>query len=203
MIPASIARRVVPGFLAAAALSLVFTAVAAAHEERTVAGYDMEVGFINEPVFVGDKSGLEFSVNKNNQPVEGLEKTLTAQVVYQGQTRDLPVSARDGAPGWYESAFIPTAAGPYTFRIKGSIEGNAIDQQFTSSPTGFDEVQDQAAGQFPVQFPAQADVVAQAQAGQNAANQLPIALGLGVVALVLGLVSIGLAISARRSARPA
>ncbi len=189
------------GLPAAAALALMAVAAApvAAHEERTVAGYDMEVGFINEPVFVGDKSGLEFSVNKDDKPVEGLEKTLTAQVVYQGQTRDLPVSARDGAPGWYESAFIPTAAGPYTFKIQGTIEGNPINEQFTSSPTGFDEVKDQASGQFPVQFPAQADLVAQAQAGQNAANLLPIALALGAAGLVFGLIGTGLAFAARRS----
>jgi hypothetical protein len=188
--------------IAAAAAVLLASAVAgtaSAHEARTVAGYDLEVGFINEPVYVGDKSGLEFFVHKGDAPVEGLEKTITAQVVYQGQTRDLPVSARDGDPGAYESAFIPTAAGPYTFHLTGMIEGHAIDEQFTSSPTGFDEVRDQAAGQFPVQFPAQADLVAQAQAGQNAANQLPIALALGAAGLVFGLIGTGLALTARRS----
>ncbi len=40
---------------------LALTVTALAHEERTVSGYDMEVGFIDEPVFVGQKSGLEFS----------------------------------------------------------------------------------------------------------------------------------------------
>jgi len=199
MVRLPVARRAALGLAAAAALSLSPAAVATAHEERTVAGYDMEVGFINEPVFVGDKSGLEFFVNKDSKPVEGLEQTLTAQVIYQGQTRDLPISARDGSPGAYESLFIPTAAGPYTFHIKGTIEGNAIDEQFTSSPTGFDEVKDQATGQFPVQFPAEADIVAQAQAGQNAANQLPIALAFGAAGLLFGLIGTGLAITRRRS----
>ena len=179
-------------------LLLAVAGPAFAHEARTVAGYDMEVGFINEPVFVGDKSGLEFFVHKGDQPVAGLEKTLTAQVIYQGQTRDLPISAREDSPGAYESQFIPTAAGPYTFHIKGTIESSAIDEQFTSSPTGFDEVKDQASGQFPVQFPAQADVVASAQAGQNAANQLPIALALGAAGLVFGLIGTGLGLAARR-----
>ncbi len=170
-----------------------------AHEARTVAGYDMEVGFINEPVFVGDKSGLEFFVHKGDQAIEGLEKTLTAQVIYQGQTRDLPITAREDSPGAYESQFIPTAAGPYTFHIKGMIEGAAVDEQFTSSPTGFDEVKDQASGQFPVQFPAEADLVASAQAGQNAADLLPIAIGLGALGVLFGLVGTGLALASRRA----
>ena len=184
---------------AALVLSAFAAATAAAHEERTVAGYDLEVGFINEPVFVGDKSGLEFFVHKGDAPVEGLDQTLKAQVIYQGQTRDLPITAREDAPGAYESQFIPTAAGPYTFHLTGTIEGKAIDEQFTSSPTGFDEVKEQATGQFPVQFPSQADVVADAQAGRNAANQVTIALILGGAGLAFGLVGTGLALATRRS----
>jgi hypothetical protein len=191
---------------AAAALGLtaglLLVAVpASAHEERTVAGYDMEVGLINEPVFVGDKSGLEFSVMKDDQPVLGLEQTLTAQVIYQDQTRDLDVEARDDSPGWYESAFIPTAAGPYTFHISGTIEGNAIDESFTSSPTGFDEVQEASSGEFPNQLPTVTDLSDQASRGASAADQMPIAIGLGALGLVTGLIGIGLALAARR--RPA
>ncbi len=190
--------RAVLAVLAAAGLTAIVAGTATAHEKRTVAGYDMEVGFINEPVYVGDKSGLEFFVHKGDTMVEGLEKTLTAQVIYQGQSRDLPISARDGDPGAYESAFIPTAAGPYTFHIKGTIEAATIDESFTSSPTGFDEVKDQATGQFPVQFPSEADLVADAQAGRSASSQVTIALVLGAVGVVLGLVGTGLAIAARR-----
>ena len=89
---------------------------------------------------------------------------------------DLPLTAREDQPGWYQSEFIPTQAGPYTFHITGSIEGQAVDATFTSSPGGFNEVQDTAAGQFPVQFPSQADLVAQAQQGADAAAQLPIVM---------------------------
>jgi hypothetical protein len=184
---------------AALVLSAFAAATAAAHEERTVAGYDLEVGFINEPVFVGDKSGLEFFVHKGDAPIQGLDQTLKAQVIYQGQTRDLPITAREDAPGAYESQFIPTAAGPYTFHLSGTIEGKAIDERFSSSPTGFDEVKEQATGQFPVQFPSQADVVADAQAGRNAANQVTIALVLGGAGLVFGLLGTGLALATRRS----
>ena len=182
---------------AAACLLLVATPVLA-HEERTVAGYDMEVGFINEPVFVGDKSGLEFSVMKDDQPVEGLEQTLTAQVIYQGQTRDLPLEARDGSPGWYQSVFIPTAAGPYTFHISGTIESNPVDESFTSSPTGFDEVQEVTAGQWPNQLPTTSELSATASKGADAANTALIALGVGVLGVLIGAVGLGLALANRR-----
>ena len=198
--PRTGARRLL-AVVAATALALLATNVVSAHEERDVDGYAFEVGFINEPVFVGDKSGLEFFVNKDDKPVEGLEKTLKAQVIYQGQTRDLPVTAREDDPGAYESVFIPTAAGPYTFHIFGNVESQAIDESFTSSPTGFDEVEAVSGGQFPVQFPAEADLVAQAQAGQQASSQVTIAIALGAAGLVVGLVAIGLALAARR--RPA
>jgi hypothetical protein len=184
------------------ALSFVMLAagVAAAHEERDVAGYSFAVGFIDEPVFVGQRSGLEFFVNKGDTPVDGLEKTLKAEVIYNNQKRELPITARDDTHGTYESVFIPTAAGPYTFHIFGTVEGKAIDERFTSSPTGFDEVQDTTGGQFPVQFPPQAEIVSNAQAGKDASSQVTIALALGGAGVVIGLVAVGLALAGRRRA---
>jgi hypothetical protein len=173
-----------------------------AHEARTINGYDFEVGLINEPVFVGDKSGLEFFVNKDEQPVLGLENTVTAQVIYNGQTRDLPINARDGVDGAYESAFIPTAAGKYTFHLKGTLpDGSSFDESFTSSPTGFNEVQEVAAGQFPVKVPSVAELAATAQKGSDAAGQVTIALALGGLGVLLGLAALGVAVAGRSRAR--
>jgi len=186
--------------LAMAASLALIAAPALAHEERSVAGYDMEVGFINEPVFVGDKSGLEFSVMKDDQPVEGLEQTLKAQAIYQGQTLDLPLEARDGSPGWYQSVFIPTAAGPYTFHISGTIAGSPIDESFTSSPTGFDEVKEATAGQWPNQLPTVTELSATASKGADAANTALLALGVGAVGVIVGVLGLGLALANRRKA---
>jgi hypothetical protein len=183
---------------AAVFLALLSVGVASAHEERDVAGYSVEVGFIDEPVYVGQKSGLEFLVNKGEKPVEGLEKTLKAEVIKGDQKRDLPIDARFEAPGAYESVFFPTEAGAYTFHIFGTIEGNAVDESFTSSPKGFSEVQELSGGQFPVQFPAEAELVADAKAGKDASSQVTLALGLGAAGLLAGIVGIGLALAARR-----
>jgi hypothetical protein len=110
---------------------LVFAAFA--HEARDVHGYSFELGLINEPVFVGDKSGLEFFVHKGDQAVTGLEKTLKAQVTQGSASRDLPIDAREGEDGAYQSVFIPTVAGKYTFHITGTLpDGSSIDESFTS-----------------------------------------------------------------------
>ena len=183
--------------LAAAVLALSAGA-ALAHEERAIGDYSFEVGFIDEPVFTGQKSGLEFFVMNGEEPVEGLEATLEAEVTFGSQTRDLEISPRFGEPGAYDSVFFPTAAGPYTFRIYGDLEGTAIDESFSSSPEGFGEVEELSGGQFPVQFPSTGDVVADAQAGANAATQATIALVLAVIGLLVALVALGLTV-ARRS----
>jgi hypothetical protein len=75
-------------FLALAVVGLVAAPFGAeAHESRTIAdgNYHIVVGFINEPVFAGDKSGLEFWVTDisavtpasgeevEGAPVDGLE----------------------------------------------------------------------------------------------------------------------------------
>ena len=74
----------------------------------------------------------------------------------------------------------------------------AFDQSYTSSPTGFDEVQDAAPGEFPVQLPTLADLQVNAQKGADAASQVTIALVLGGAGVVIGLLGVGLALAARR-----
>ena len=114
-------RRVTAAVLACVALTIIGTGTALGHETREVAGYTIVIGFIDEPVYAGQKSGLEFRVSKGeNAPIEGLEDTLKAEVIYQDQKRELPISAAFGEPGAYRSVFFPTAAGPYTFHVFGT-----------------------------------------------------------------------------------
>ena len=118
-------------------------ALAGAHETRDVADgqYTLVVGFLNEPVAVGDKSGLELRVSKpdgaaegGSAPVDGLETTLQAEVYYVDQSMPLTLEPRFGQPGAYASYFYPNAVGDYSFRIFGTIDGVAIDETFTSGP---------------------------------------------------------------------
>ena len=190
--------RHVPGLLIASILVFASAAVVAAHEERQVGDYEVVVGLIGEPVFTGQRSGLELFVRKADAPIEGLEKTLRAEVLYGDSQMDLPLAPRFGAAGSYQSVFVPTAAGPYTFHISGTIEGNAIDETFTSSAEGFDEVGELTAGQFPIQYPAPAELAADAKRGRDAAALMPLALGLGAAGALLGLLGLGVALAGRR-----
>lgn len=183
------------------ALLVSFSTIgAAAHEQRTVGGYSIVIGFIDEPVFTGQKSGLELLVTQDEEPVTGLAGTLQAEVVYGDDRRDLPLSPRFGQEGWYQSVFFPTAAGPYTFRIHGEINGMAIDESFTSSEEGFDEVRDATSGQFPVTLPSANELAADAERGAEAADQVMLSLIVGGLGVLLGLIAIGLAVGLRRRA---
>ncbi len=156
---------------AACALALlgalhVTPAIVEAHETRTIADgqYQIVVGLMNEPVYAGDKSGLEFWVTEvpaatptagteeetEGASVEGLEETLQAEVIYEDQTMELPLTAMWDDPAGYYSVFFPTTSeGDYTFRIYGAINGTEIDESFTSGPETFGPVEDPAPLQFP------------------------------------------------------
>lgn len=185
--------------LGAALTFIVGSGATFAHESRDVGDHNVVVGFVDEPVFTGQKSGLEFLVSHGEEPVEGLEETLQAEAIFGDETLDLEISPRFGEPGWYQSIFFPTAAGPYTFHIFGEIEGEPFDESFTSGPDTFHEVEDVTLGQFPVQFPATGDIVRDAEAGAGAATTATIALVLGGAGLVAGLVALGLSLARRRA----
>ncbi len=184
--------------LGVALTMLVGVGATLAHESREVGAYTFVVGFLDEPVYAGQKSGLELRISAGESPVEGAEATLDAEVTFGDQTRALELSPSFGEPGAYQSVFFPTAAGPYTFRVFGDLEGTAIDESFTSGPDTFSEVQDTAGGQFPVVYPAPADLARDAEAGAQAATTATIALALGAAGLVAGVVAIGLALARRR-----
>lgn len=185
--------------LGAVLATLVGTGAASAHESREVGDYTFTVGFLDEPVYSGEKSGLDLRVSQGDQPVEGLEETLEAEVTFDGRSRDLEISPVFGEAGAYRSVFFPTAAGPYTFHITGEVEGQPVDESFTSGPDTFSEVQDVAGGQFPVQFPSTGDIVRDAQAGADASTTATIALLIGGAGLLAGLVALGLTLARRRA----
>jgi hypothetical protein len=151
------------GSIALGGALLVAPEVVEAHETRVIGDgkYQIVVGFMNEPVFAGDKSGLEFWITEvsaatpaaaeetEGTPVEGLAETLQAEVIFGDQTMELPLEASWNEPGGYGSVFFPMEPGDYTFRIYGTIGDTEIDESFTSGPETFSEVADPAPLQFP------------------------------------------------------
>lgn len=200
---------------------------AAAHERRTVAeDYQFIVGFIDEPALLEEPNGIDLRVTnrQTNAPVDGLEKTLKADVTVGAQTRTFELRARYGQKGAYTADLIPTRAGTWSFRFHGTINGVAVDERFESGPGRFNDVQPKAELQFPVREPSIAELTQQvvqlsapAEAGEGhgqgdghshshgaaaGAFRLPDGATLfGMSGLVVGALGVGLALYALRSRR--
>lgn len=170
---------------------------ASAHEHRDVGSYTFVVGFLNEPAFEGELNGMSVEITnaETKQPVEGLEKTLKAQVIFGAEQRDMTLTPVWNEPGHYKAHFYPTAAGDYTFRFYGDIEGAQVDESFTSKPGGFNAVQAPAELQFPASVPAASELSTQLAAAQSSART---ATMLGGAGLLFGLVGLGVATVALR-----
>jgi hypothetical protein len=193
------------------ALALVLVAVpqgASAHERRDLGGgkYQAVVGFLTEPAYQGQLNGLSLAVTSKTEKnpdgsakaIEGLDKTLKAQVLANGKTLDLTLRARFGQAGNYAGYFQPTAAGQYRFRIYGDINGEKIDETFESGPERFNDVESLTALQFPnAVAAAPADLQAQLDAAKSAARTAQLIAIAAVVVGALGL-AVGLAAFLRR-----
>jgi len=189
-------------------LALVATALLAgmspalAHVEIDIGDgkYVMEVGFRDEPAYLGQPNALSLSVEQyatgGTEPVNDLAATLSAEVSKDGQVKNLSlVPVGDGE---YEAAFVPTAAGDYTFHITGTIGQATVDESVTSGPTTFDSVESLAAIEFPQSLPDPVQLqiaVADANAAATTARTLGLA---GTVAGVLGLILGALALARSR-----
>jgi hypothetical protein len=181
-------------------VSLVGVTVAFAHEQRTVGKYTFVVGFLNEPAYTGFPNSLDMRIMEaqSGKPVEGLEKTLRAEVIFGASTMPLQLRARFGQPGAYLADFVPTKAGTYIFHITGDVQGQQVDEKFESGPGRFDDAQDLTALQFPQKVPAALDMAAQVKAAQDAASSAQTMAYIGISVGVLGLIVGGIALIRRR-----
>ena len=186
------------------AASLIASAgSAAAHERRTVGPYELVVGWLNEPAYVGLVNSLDLRGTDTRatpaKPVEGLEKTLVVDLQTGGLApQKLTVTARFGTPGAYNGYAMPTLTGTYTFRITGKIESLDIDQKFESGPGRFGEVEDTSGLQDPTKVPAADELSRRLADLQSGIDQTRLVAG---AAVVIAFVALGLAfVMARRRA---
>jgi hypothetical protein len=170
---------------------------ASAHEVREVGDNTFIVGFAVEPAFLYTPNSIDLIIqDADENGIEGLEDTLNATVSFGGEaaTRDLPLEPAYGETGVYHSWFIPTEAGAYTFHITGTIDGEDIDESFTSSPEGFDEVQDLASNQFPTQVKGNAELEAAiADSSGGSSDDADTALIVAIIGVIIGVVGLGTA----------
>jgi hypothetical protein len=211
--------------LAASVLSLVTAAPAFAHEQRKVGAYTFLVGWRQEPTYTGSLNAvLLFIHDAKGAPVDDLGSPSTLQVKV---TTGTPAKTSDplelkasfdpdsglGTHGEFDAALIPTAPGTYLFHFTGGINGQKVDETFTSSDKTFDNVQNPTGIEFPSAEPTGAvlstaisrltpRVDNAAAVGTSAHDKADSAATLAVVALVVGVVlgvaGIAVGLSARR-----
>jgi len=197
---------VVPALAVTLATFLAFASPAAAHDHRNVGPYQLVVGWLSEPAFAGTLNGVDLSVTDtrsrgadvaSNKPVEGVEKTLTVDVIAGGLTAhlSLPLRARFGLPGRYAADFQPTRSGSYTFVFKGKIESTDVNERFESGPGRFEDVESATAVQYPDKVPSGSDLTRRLDDLQSTADQVRI---LAIAAIVLGAASIALSLTRAR-----
>ena len=186
------------------ALTVGATVDALSHVEIDVGDgqYVMEVGFRDEPAYLGQPNALALRVEQyatgGTEPVNDLAATLSAEVSKDGQVMNL--SLVPVGEGEYEGAFVPTATGDYTFRISGTIGEATVDESVTSGPTTFNSVEPLSTIEFPQPLP---DPVQLQTAVADASAAASTARTLGVVAIVAGVLGLILgALALARSRQP-
>jgi hypothetical protein len=209
----------------------VFTSAgpASAHEERKVGNYVFHVGFGDEPAYAGAKNSVQLLLHdaKTDKPVTEIGDQLKVDVTQgagsatdDSQKMTMNVEpffevGEFGTPGDYRAFFIPTIAGTYTFHFSGSINGQKVDQKFTSGPQTFSDAEDPSQVEFPAKEPsgiqlsqrldrevprlndALAASQTRANKAEDAAGQARIIAIVGVVVGVLGLAAAGYAMRKR------
>jgi hypothetical protein len=145
------------GIAAVAALALWGT-LAMAHERQLfqigTSDYLLVIGFLHEPVYTGDKSGLDLRIvipdrsdpldarSPEVKPVDNLDKTLKVEVKAGPHARVFDLKPTYGAPGRYEVVFYPTVATTYSFRLFGTVDKVPVDLTFACNPLGHVSVED-------------------------------------------------------------
>ena len=199
------ARSTAVAVLAIAVLVLI-PGVASAHAERSVGPFDLEIGFLGEPAYVGVPNAVFLDLSNGGEPVTDLGDTLNVTVGFGDQTSDPFLFQPLEEPGQYQAPFVPSQAGAYTFTLSGSLEGATFDLSLTSGPKTFDEVQDLAGATFPpVQAPTNAELASRIQqesdrtaealtdataAGIDAQAAADSAKTIGIVGVVVGAIGL-------------
>ncbi len=172
----------------------IFSSPAAAHERRTVGPYTFVVGWIVEPAYLNQLNALDLTVTETatTKPVEGLEKTLKAELIAGGRStvKPLTIATRFGLPGKYQGQVLPTRVGEYTFHLTGTVNTTVIDEKFESGPGRFGGIEDLAPLQFPNSVPSNSDLATNLD---DANGKLTLAIALAAAALGVSVVSLAMA----------
>jgi hypothetical protein len=128
-------------------------ATASAHVTEKSGGFEVEMGWGEEPPRVGAQNFVEVNVSDGHgDPVAVPAGALSVEVVYGSSAVTLPLSPTP-APGSLEAPLTPTRPGAYAFNVSGSIDGQPLDASASCSESTFECVETDAANEFPVRDP--------------------------------------------------
>jgi hypothetical protein len=131
---------------------IVMQSVAFAHQRQLFTIGDKDylfvVGSVGEPLYVDQKSGVDFSaywpdpsdpVNSRangTKPIEGLENMLKVEISAGDKKKVLDFEPAFMDPGHYEAVFYPTVETTYNYTLFGNINGTTFNATWTCSPGG-------------------------------------------------------------------
>jgi hypothetical protein len=111
--------------------------------------YLFVIGSLNEPAFINDKTGVDFSAYWPNatdptntkandtKPITGLENMLKVDILAGNKIMTSDLKPAFGKLGAYESdTFYPTIPTTFTYRIYGNINGTNFDVKYSCNPAG-------------------------------------------------------------------
>jgi hypothetical protein len=205
----------------AVALMLLGAAPALAHEGRKLGDLEMEVGWGTEPAYSGEVNSVQILLVHDGNPVVDLGDTLDVEVTFGDQTQTFSLEpffeeGEFGTPGDYRAWLIPTTPGQYSFNFTGTIDGEDVDETFTSGPKTFDDVQNPQSVEFPVQQPSTgelaeridrveprlASAISDVQADvQTTSDDASSAKTIGLIGLIVGAIGLIVAIVALVASR--
>jgi hypothetical protein len=206
-------------FMSAIATFALAAGPASAHEQRQVGAYQLTVGWAHEPTYTGVENAVQIFVkDAKGNPIDDLgdPPSLKVQLINGSQTSDpLDLMASFdpdtglGTHGEFDAAIVPTVPGDYTFHFTGSINGQNIDQKFTSSDKTFDPVKDPTEIQFPAKVPSNGQLAQSVSrldtrattAAKNAKDSADTAKTLAIVGIAVGVVLGGAALIVALSSR--
>jgi hypothetical protein len=158
---------------------------ALAHETIMVGDYEIEIGWVDEPPIVGQQNAIVVNVFNTStgeaEPV-GDVSSLSVTVSYGGQSKELALQPLgEDTPGQFVAPILPTVTGEYSILLGGSLGDTSVDAE-----THVEEVMPADTLQFP----------AVGSVPQNAGADWLVWLS-----LLIGLVGVGLGVTALRKTR--
>ena len=137
-------------------------------------------------------------------PIEGADKTLKVQIRQGATTREFPLRAVFGQPGYYVADIVPTRDGDYQWTFVGSINGDQVNEKFDTADGKFDKVNPATALQFPQALPDPSQESAAVNAAQSEAQSARMLAMAGIGVGVLGLLAaLGVWLTRPRAVVPA